>query len=260
MEGKKPPALMMGAPGKIKIPCVGFLAFLRPRDVILMERQLKMDENSCLAPYSIPSASPKSGEGVKKAPPIIRHPSPTSPLDLSVMSSQGSSKGTSQGSLSSMDQVEWTQTQSEIHIKCMSLPFRTLKKDVNVDLTPENLQVSLGTSIVLQGKLRDKVDSSGLIWTLGHEKDGSSSLELMLVKARKGHYWRSLFVGGLEKSHVAILQEAISSDDLMSVDDSPGARDLLTSLRERQKAVVDGTHSLENSFDDFRLVLGDEML
>jgi hypothetical protein len=80
----------------------------------------------------------------------------------------------------------------------------------------------------------------------------------LLVKSDKGHYWRSLFLGGVEKSHMTVLQEALASDE--PIDETPEARELLASLREKQAQVVDGRHCLESSFDDFRLVLGDEML
>ena len=239
MEGKKS---AVGVPGKLRVPCIGFLAFLRPRDVMLLERRLKMDESSSLAPLIPTSAKP---EGIKKSLPIVRHPSPTSPLDGSMsILSQGSSKS----------EEVWAQTETEVTIKCV-LPRAAQKKDIVVDATSEHLCIKLGGSIVLQGRLRNKIDSSLTIWTIDRE---ALCMDLLIVKAKKGHYWRSLFEGGMEKSHVAILQEALSSDE--PLDDSPESRELLTELREKQRQVVNGQHSLEESFDDFRLVLGDEML
>lgn len=246
MEGKKPGS---PSPGKLRVPCVGFLAFLRPRDVMMMERQVKNDENSALVP-SIPCSSvPKPAAAEVKRLPSVRHPSPTSPLDASLsLLSEGSSNYKE-------ETIEaWTQTESDVSIKLV-LPRRAEKKDLTVDVTSERLCVNLGGSIVLQGQLRNKIESSLTIWTFDRD---SSSLDLLIVKAVKGHYWRSLFLGGPEKSHIAVLQEAIMSDE--PLDDSLEARELLATLREKQRQVVDGSHSLENTFDDFRLVLGDGML
>lgn len=215
----------------------------------MMERQVKNDENSALVP-SIPCSSvPKPAAAEVKRLPSVRHPSPTSPLDASLsLLSEGSSNYKE-------ETIEaWTQTESDVSIKLV-LPRRAEKKDLTVDVTSERLCVNLGGSIVLQGQLRNKIESSLTIWTFDRD---SSSLDLLIVKAVKGHYWRSLFLGGPEKSHIAVLQEAIMSDE--PLDDSLEARELLATLREKQRQVVDGSHSLENTFDDFRLVLGDGML
>lgn len=62
-----------------------------------------------------------------------------------------------------------------------------------------------------------------------------------------------------------VLQEAISNDDDArcgpTVDElGPEAALLYEELRERQELMVSGQWDIENSFDDFRLVIGDNTL
>lgn len=62
-----------------------------------------------------------------------------------------------------------------------------------------------------------------------------------------------------------VLQEAVSNEDdarcSPSVDQlGPEAALLYEELRERQELMVSGQWDIENSFDDFRLVIGDNTL
>lgn len=62
-----------------------------------------------------------------------------------------------------------------------------------------------------------------------------------------------------------VLQEAISNEDdarcAPTVDElGPEAALLYEELRERQELMVSGQWDIENSFDDFRLVIGDNTL
>jgi hypothetical protein len=62
-----------------------------------------------------------------------------------------------------------------------------------------------------------------------------------------------------------VLQEAINNDgddcSAPSIDQlGPEAALLLEELRERQQLMVSGQWDINNSFDDFRLVIGDNTL
>lgn len=78
----------------------------------------------------------------------------------------------------------------------------------------------------------------------------------------RGTYWRSLFEGSEERSHLELLKEAVEADEEVvpfeQMDE--GAQEIFLALREKQAATVAGRHSLENSFDDFRCVIGDGTL
>lgn len=90
-------------------------------------------------------------------------------------------------------------------------------------------------------------------------------LLVVLPKEDGGHYWRALFEGGEEKSHMQVLQEALTNEGdarhAPTVDElGPEAAVLLEELRERQAMMSSGQWDPERNFDDFRLVLGDAML
>jgi hypothetical protein len=66
--------------------------------------------------------------------------------------------------------------------------------------------------------------------------------------------------GGPEKSHREVLQELVDADEPhQSYDEiSVESKMLIEEIRERQAMVTQGLFDLENSFDDFRISLGDE--
>ncbi|KIZ07853.1 hypothetical protein MNEG_0106 [Monoraphidium neglectum] len=95
--------------------------------------------------------------------------------------------------------------------------------------------------------------------------EGCVDLMIVLPKAEGGRFWKSLFEGGPEKSHWELLHEAVHNEDDArwgpGVDDAgPEAQLLLEELLERQRMVADGSFDLERSFDDFRMVVGDNTL
>lgn len=65
--------------------------------------------------------------------------------------------------------------------------------------------------------------------------------------------------------HAQLLHEAVHNEDDArwgpTIEEAgPGASELLESLLERQRLIAEGCFDLENSFDDFRLVVGDNTL
>eukprot|EP00879_Flechtneria_rotunda_P012144 GHRR01012684.1.p1 GENE.GHRR01012684.1~~GHRR01012684.1.p1 ORF type:complete len:1253 (+),score=503.45 GHRR01012684.1:202-3960(+) len=90
-------------------------------------------------------------------------------------------------------------------------------------------------------------------------------LMISLPKEDGGHFWRAMFEGGPEKSHLEVLHEAVTNEDdarlAPTVDElGPEAALLLEELRERQELMVSGQWDIERHFDDFRLVIGDATL
>lgn len=75
-----------------------------------------------------------------------------------------------------------------------------------MDVQPERLCVALGWhGRFLDGPLRMRVKSRESVWCLSGDDDTGrfSMLHLMLPKDDH-HYWRSLFEGGEEKSHMEV--------------------------------------------------------
>jgi hypothetical protein len=75
-------------------------------------------------------------------------------------------------------------------------------------------------------------------------------------------YWKALFEGGEEKGYYEILREAVDADEpLTPYDDlDERAKDLIEDIQERQRMIQTGEFDLENSFDDFRVVIGERGL
>ena len=75
-----------------------------------------------------------------------------------------------------------------------------------MDIQPERLYVALGWhGRFLDGPLRMRVKSRESVWCLSGDDDAGrfSMLHLMMPKDDH-HYWRSLFEGGEEKSHMEV--------------------------------------------------------
>ncbi|KAG1659791.1 hypothetical protein FOA52_015892 [Chlamydomonas sp. UWO 241] len=160
----------------------------------------------------------------------------------------------------------WSQTSTELHA-WLRLPRGTTKGDVRVEWGPQRLAVRLGWhGRVVDGPLSRRVCAAECTWCLtGRDDSGAfETLHLMLPKdaADGAHFWRSVFEGGEERSHVELLREAVDADEpTVGCDDlDDGARQILDELRERQALVAAGWLDLETSFDDYRLVIGDATL
>jgi len=160
--------------------------------------------------------------------------------------------------------VSWGQTSSEINV-WIKVPKGTKRHEVQVDISPSRLCLRLTwCGRVVDGPLTRRVKARESVWVMeGEARDGSEfdSIHIMMPKDEL-HYWRSLFEGGEERSHVQLLQEAVEADEpVVGVDDlDEGAREILESLRDRQAMVAAGLFDLKNSFDDFRVVIGDGTL
>ncbi|PNW80786.1 hypothetical protein CHLRE_07g329600v5 [Chlamydomonas reinhardtii] len=155
------------------------------------------------------------------------------------------------------ERLTWSQTSTELFVNIV-LPQGTRRAEVSLTITPTRLTLRLGwCGRVVDGPLHRKVAPSDCIWTLeGH------TLQVLLAKAEAGHWWRALFEGGEEKGLYQVLSEAVEADEpLVPVEAmDEGGRLLLEELIERQEMIADGSFDLENSFDDFRLVVGDNTL
>ncbi|PNH03506.1 hypothetical protein TSOC_010430 [Tetrabaena socialis] len=155
------------------------------------------------------------------------------------------------------ERVSWVQTSTDVYVT-VRLPPGTRRAEVSVSLQPERLALRLGwCGRVVDGPLHRRVRAADSVWSM--EGD---SLQVLLAKAEAGHYWRALFEGGEEKGLYQVLQEAVDADEPVVACDQldEGARALLAELLDRQAAVAEGEFDLENSFDDFRLVVGDGTL
>ncbi|KAF8059443.1 hypothetical protein HT031_005248 [Scenedesmus sp. PABB004] len=190
--------------------------------------------------------------------------------------------------------LTWSQSAADLDVRLL-LPADTRRRDVAVSIAPDRLTVRLAwAGRVLDAPLAQRVKPSEACWSLegvtvdlgaapagggqrgaggaavagggGGSSDGGAErfieLLLLLPKEVGGRYWRALFEGGPEKSHLEVLAEAVSNEDdaraAPSVDElGPEAAALLEELRDRQAALSGGELDLERGFDDFRLVLGD---
>ncbi|CAG9466502.1 unnamed protein product [Pedinophyceae sp. YPF-701] len=163
------------------------------------------------------------------------------------------------------DRVRWMQTSADVHV-FVSVPRGTRGKDVKVDIAAKRLGISLSwLGELLEGPLERPCRASDALWALEHsDKDETLSASVVhIVLPKSGPaFWRSLFEGGvLRKTHLEILQEMVDADEpVQSYDElDPEAQDIVDQLRERQALVAAGHIDLERSFDDFRLVLGDDL-
>ena len=149
--------------------------------------------------------------------------------------------------------LSWTQDSASV-TALLAVPAGTRAKDVRLVLTPTRLTLSLAWhGRVLDGPLARRCKASEAVWSLD-----DTQLSVMLPKDDP-YFWKSLFEGGEEKSHYAILQELVQADEAApscdQVDDQ--TRDLLSDLQEHQGMINEGLIDPVNGFDDFRLVLGD---
>ena len=88
-----------------------------------------------------------------------------------------------------------------------------------------------------------------------------SEIHIVLPKD-DSHFWKSIFEGSAEKSFMEIIQESVESDEpAIRYDDmDTRSKELVEEIRERQQMVHDGLIDLEQSFDDFRIVVGENSL
>ncbi|GAX80713.1 hypothetical protein CEUSTIGMA_g8148.t1 [Chlamydomonas eustigma] len=161
------------------------------------------------------------------------------------------------------DKISWSQTSDEVNV-WIKLPLGTTRKELELKVDPTHFCVKLGWhGRFLDGPLRRRVKSKESVWCLTGEDDAKqyTVLHVMMPKDEP-HYWRSLFEGSEEKSHMELLKEAVEADEpVVSYDDMDvDAREIFEDLRERQAMVSAGWIDLENSFDDFRVVIGDGTL
>ncbi|KAL6753005.1 hypothetical protein V8C86DRAFT_2736475 [Haematococcus lacustris] len=182
------------------------------------------------------------------------------------------------------ERVQWSQGADSVEVWLL-LPPGTAKHELSVQITATRLRVNLGwAGRVLDGPLTRSVKASEALWVLERDREADAGpgagagavsiaaagcggqrevvrLHILLPKAER-HYWRSLFEGGAQKSHLEVLQEALAADEPHQAYDQldPEAQALVDDLRERQWLVSQGHMDLKHGFDDFRLVLGDNLL
>ncbi|KAJ9521076.1 hypothetical protein QJQ45_022828, partial [Haematococcus lacustris] len=184
------------------------------------------------------------------------------------------------------ERVQWSQGADSVEVWLL-LPPGTAKHELSVGITATRLRVNLGwAGRVLDGPLTRSVKASEALWVLERDREADAGpgagagavsiatagcggqrevvrLHILLPKAER-HYWRSLFEGGAQKSHLEVLQEALAADEPHQAYDQldPEAQALVDDLRERQWLVSQGHMDIKHGFDDFRLavrtvVLGD---
>ncbi|GFH25931.1 CS domain-containing protein, partial [Haematococcus lacustris] len=127
------------------------------------------------------------------------------------------------------ERVQWSQGADNVEVWLL-LPPGTAKHELSVEVTATRLRVNLGwAGRVLDGPLTRSVKASEAVWR------EVVRLHILLPKAER-HYWRSLFEGGAQKSHLEVLQEALAADEPHQAYDQldPEAQALVDDLRERQ--------------------------
>jgi len=178
--------------------------------------------------------------------------------------------------------LSWRQSRSDIEI-LLTLPSSTQVTDLRVDVQTRTIRIGLAWfGIVLEGTLYRSCKSSDALWTLEDDNDDNDNdddnddgsdhhhhhqrrrlrlLRLLLPKGDPRQTWKSLMeLPLLEKGHVEILKEMVADDDgyqdYADLDDE--ARSVLHQLQDREELYRTGVMDLQHSFDDFRLVLGDD--
>ena len=149
--------------------------------------------------------------------------------------------------------MRWSQTTAEVHVT-LGMPRGTRARELTVAVTPTRLTVTLAWhGRVVDGPLSRRCKAREATWALEGDE-----LSIMIPKDDP-YFWKALFEGGEEKSHVAVLQELINADeaspDYDELDDE--TKDLLADLREQQQMMAEGLIDPINGLDDYRLVLGD---
>lgn len=155
------------------------------------------------------------------------------------------------------ERVRWEQTSNDLSI-WVKLPKKTSAKEIQVSVSPGSISVILKWyGKVLEGNLYGKVKSNEITWCVEDDE-----LHIDLRKDVTEHWWKTLIQGWEEKGYYELLQDAVNADEPhTSYDDmDESAKELLESIVERQAYVNSGMLDLENSFDDFRIVLSEESL
>lgn len=151
----------------------------------------------------------------------------------------------------------WEQTSSDLTV-WIKVPEGTKTDEVSVDVCTTSITVRLKWfGKILHGELFGRVKAHEYTWCLLDDE-----IQLILPKDSSEHWWKTLIKGWEEKGYYDLLKDAVDADEPhVSYDDmDESAKDLLDSMLERQAYINAGMLDLENSFDDFRIVLSDSSL
>eukprot|EP00890_Picochlorum_soloecismus_P002046 jgi/Picsp_1/2842/NSC_01068-R1_protein len=154
--------------------------------------------------------------------------------------------------------IRWEQTSTDISV-WVKLPLGTRAKEISI-------AVSSGSKItatlkwygkILDGEFYGKVKATDMTWCVEDDE-----VHIAIPKDRVEHWWKTLIKGWEEKGYYELLQDAVHADERsVSYDDmDEPAKELLDSILERQAYINAGLLDLENSIDDFRIVLSDKSL
>jgi len=155
------------------------------------------------------------------------------------------------------ERTNWEQTSTDLSVS-IKVPKGTTTDEVSVEILSSSITVRLKWyGKVLHGEFFDRVKSKECTWCLLDDE-----IQLVLPKDNREHWWKTLIKGWKEKGYYDILKDAVDADEPhVSYDDmDESAKDLLDSMLERQAYINAGMLDLENSFDDFRIVLSDSSL
>jgi len=156
------------------------------------------------------------------------------------------------------ERIRWEQTSTDISLWA-KLPKGTRAKEISI-------VVSSGSKItatlkwygkILDGELYGKVKAADMTWCVEDDE-----VHISIPKDGVEHWWKTLIKGWEEKGYYELLQDAVHADEpSVSYDDmDEPAKELLDSILERQAYINAGLLDLENSIDDFRIVLSDKSL
>ena len=154
--------------------------------------------------------------------------------------------------------IRWEQTSTDISV-WVKLPLGTRAKEISIAVSSASkITATLKWyGKILDGDLYGKVKAADMTWCVEDDE-----VHIAIPKDGVEHWWKTLIKGWEEKGYYELLQDAVHADEPnVSYDDmDEPAKELLDSILERQAYINAGLLDLENSIDDFRIVLSDKSL
>jgi hypothetical protein len=154
--------------------------------------------------------------------------------------------------------IRWEQTSTDISV-WVKLPLGTRAKEISIAVSSASkITATLKWyGKILDGDLYGKVKAADMTWCIEDDE-----VHIAIPKDGVEHWWKTLIKGWEEKGYYELLQDAVHADEPhVSYDDmDEPAKELLDSILERQAYINAGLLDLENSIDDFRIVLSDKSL
>lgn len=115
---------------------------------------------------------------------------------------------------------QWEQTKNDLTVTII-IPHGITGKQINIKIEKDHLLAGIkGQEPIIDGQLSEIVKPSECEWTICDGKDGRE-LQIILIKNKRFHWWKSLIVGHPEID-VNQIEQDITVDDLDDIGE--GAR------------------------------------